>query len=242
MPHGQRDFGMYAVKETIGSDADNAELAARLNSIVTFDRRGDVLYLDDFESGITKWATGGTGVAWAVDWSAVKARNGGFCCELTTDVGVGDNVRIGRNFSYPRLSPLGAEFSFNQIGNISSIRAYIELDDGANLNQAAFRYDPPLGEVYILDRTAGWVPLQVGLMLSESANRFHTVKLVNDFATSRYVRLILNNLEWSLNQYTTQQGVTAVPGEFSVQIWVYNEVAGAHKAWVDDVIVTQNEP
>lgn len=218
---------MYQLKET---------------SLGTFDRRGDVFFSDDFESDVLKWALGGSGFNYAYESTAIKARNGAFCCELTTDIAVGDNVRIARDLSYPRLSSLGTEFSYNQIGNISSIRLYIDLDNGVNVHQAIFRYDPPTGDVYIYDRFAGWVPLEGGLMLSTATKRFHTVKLVANFVTDRYVRLLLNNREWPLTQYSLNLGLTAVPGAFEVSIWVYNQVAGAHKAWVDDFVVTQNEP
>ncbi|GAI49683.1 unnamed protein product, partial [marine sediment metagenome] len=56
MSRGQPDYGSSAVKEVAGTLADMGELAARLSSIVEYDRRGDVVYLDDFEEPVLKWS------------------------------------------------------------------------------------------------------------------------------------------------------------------------------------------
>ncbi|GAI56753.1 unnamed protein product, partial [marine sediment metagenome] len=78
MAHGQPDFGMYQIAKTIYRLADMGELAVRLGSIVTHDRRGDVIWMDNFDSGIAKWYQFASDDDGLVEWSAERSRSGGF--------------------------------------------------------------------------------------------------------------------------------------------------------------------
>ena len=66
MGHGYPDYGTQGPVSTVHSIQDLGELAVRLGSIVTFDRRGNVLWLDGFDSGIGAWSKGGN-VNYSVD-------------------------------------------------------------------------------------------------------------------------------------------------------------------------------
>ena len=55
MPRGQADFGQYAVKEVSASISDMGEVAARLGSIDIYDKRGDVVFFDNFEGAFLRW-------------------------------------------------------------------------------------------------------------------------------------------------------------------------------------------
>ena len=84
MAHGHPDYGGAAPLATVYTLQDLAELAARLGSIDVFDRRGNVLLLDDFESGIKKWLFGGTG-SYSAGWICDRAEHGGFCLSIQTE-------------------------------------------------------------------------------------------------------------------------------------------------------------
>ena len=55
------DWGLRGGKATVFPLTDMAELAARLRSIDVYDRAGDVIALDDFQSGIDQWEHSGSG-------------------------------------------------------------------------------------------------------------------------------------------------------------------------------------
>lgn len=57
MPRGMPDWGEYSPQEVVSKLLDNAELAARLGSPVLFDRRGTVIFMDDFNCGVNHWDT-----------------------------------------------------------------------------------------------------------------------------------------------------------------------------------------
>ena len=80
-----------------GDPVSNAELAARLGSPDTFDRRGDVLWMDDFESGL-KWRTSLLGTGSLIDLTATMAASGGKCCRLVTGSANNDYAYLLRHF------------------------------------------------------------------------------------------------------------------------------------------------
>ncbi|KKK91844.1 hypothetical protein LCGC14_2708890, partial [marine sediment metagenome] len=98
------------------SEAINiAELAARLGGIVSFYRRGDVLWLDDFEGTIGKWAVSGTGASASL--STDDARNGAKSGKLT--LGAGKEIFINRVMGYPVISNMGFEMSWKHDTSLS---------------------------------------------------------------------------------------------------------------------------
>ena len=112
MAHGQPDFGLYAVKKTVSGLADLGELAVRLGSIITFDRRGDIVWFDDFEGDVFKWERDPSGVDAAIIVSPEAARNGAFSAKLTTGNLADDHATILHHLPYPVTSRVGFEISF----------------------------------------------------------------------------------------------------------------------------------
>jgi len=72
MAHGTPDWGVTASKKTIYSLHDMGELAVRLGSIVSFDRRGDVIFSDSFQNGLGKVYASGVGAGFEC-WPSVAS-------------------------------------------------------------------------------------------------------------------------------------------------------------------------
>lgn len=242
MPHGQPDFGAQAVKETVSSLADMGELAARLGSIVTFDRRGDVVWYDDFEGHISKWKSNVSGTDAAATISAEAARNGDFSAKLTTGDVIDKYAEIWHFLPYPIVSKVGFEFSFTLNDNLSELQALQNLYDGSHHHKAGLRYLPATNKLQYFSKTEGWQDLATDLDLYSASYIFHTSKLVIDLSTRKYVRAIFDNVEYDLStlsyyyvgQITTpywRQFISAITGVNSNQ-----------SIFIDDAIVTQNEP
>ena len=59
MTHGVQDFGASSGQNSTYGLTDLGELAVRLGSPVSFDRRGDVVMMETFEDGLDAWVTDG---------------------------------------------------------------------------------------------------------------------------------------------------------------------------------------
>ncbi len=242
MAHGQPDFGMYAIAETIYKLTDMGELAARLGSIVTHDRRGDVVWLDDFEDNINKWIVGGTGTGWAGALSTDYAKHGAKSAKLTTGDAVNNTALLSRYFAVSALRKLGIECSFILNYDLSFGQILIQNTEAALSHQGQIRIYPSGGELKYLDGDGNWQSIATGLLPVASLNIFHVMKLVVDFELNKYVRLIFNNHEYDLAGIDLFPLNVALYPIAEVELRGVNGVAANTSFYVDDAIITQNEP
>jgi len=248
MSHGFPDYGIGAPDKTIYSTLDVGELAARLGSIVTFDRAGNVIFMEDFESGLNKWwmaLSGGGGDA--IVLTNEKARSGAISCKVTTGAVAGNREQLSHYTAVPVPSKVGIEVSFT-LGppEIESIEMQILSDDGTNLKWARFRLiRAGVGSsVQTLQyRSSGGVYVTFGTVkLYPSVNYFVPAKLVIDLVNNTYVRFVIANYSFDLSASPIAVGPSFLtPGTTSFDIFVENRAAGNHSLYLDDVIITQNE-
>jgi len=242
MAHGYPDYGIYTPKKTVHALQDMAELAARSGSIVTFDRRGDVIWLDDFESGIEKWAAilQGTG-AEAVN-TAETARNGGYSVKLTTGNAADDWAFLAHPHAYPVFSKLGFEISFSLDSAIKDVRIFLVLYTGTTQHVAEIVYIHSTGELQYRDQNNVYQTFATITPLRVYSKLFHTIKLVIDPANTKYYSLILNNQTFDLSAYSYFTTSSVVYPYMEVAIQVSTPDAVNRSIYVDDAIITQNEP
>jgi len=242
MAHGQPDFGAYAAKATVGSMADNAELAARLGSIVTFDRKGDVIFLDGFESGLTAWLRSGTGTGWSITQDAAHVRNGGFSAKLVCGSDGIREARFHKLLPYPILSNLGFEASFTMHADVEYIDFYLAIYDGTDLIEGRIRFDQDNSRLRYFSDTGFYVTIEDGLTLYEHNDMFNTIKFIVDFDNDEYIRVMLNERTWDLAGIRVETTGAVFAPHVACNIYARGLVATNTTVWVDDVIITQNEP
>jgi hypothetical protein len=242
MAHGYKDYGSGAPKSTVYAVPDMGELAARLGSPVTFDRRGDLIWFDDFESGIDKWSCAGNGSNYSADWSAAAARSGAFSIRLRPGDSVGNLMNMQRHLPYPKLSKLGLEWSFTYDANLQFHTCTFAAYDGTNVKDGRLSYETSGGLWKYMDSAAAWQNMATGVTLYSALDCFHTVKLVIDFENSEYVRAILNSVEYDLANIAIRTAASSLYPHIVVTIVTYNGAGGTQQNYVDDVIITQNEP
>jgi len=242
----------YAQAKPVGSmavgpvytSADVAELAARLGSIDTFDRRGNVIWMDNFDGGIEKW--GYFTNFPRPKWLHIGHTGDGFCMEVSRDAGVGNMQEVDHTLPYPVLSKIGLEVSCNFIWGIWTVELFIDCYTGTKWYGGRVRYDfiskilsiavdpwdarqelPSLGELIALG----------GISI------FHNIKLVCDFATGKYERLVIDGVKYDLTSYYLWEEDSDVVPHLAVEYYIDNASAiGQCQSYLDSVIVTQNEP
>lgn len=242
MAHGYPDWGQTAGTKTVYQLTDMAELAARLGSIVTFDRRGDVIWLDDFENTLNKWLASSAGSGASVALSVAQARNGAASALLT---GGSDGTRLAqiRHLQpFPVLSKMGFEFSFCRPGTFESINLEADMWDGVNHSQFYIRYDPVNDLLRYIDSNDAFVTFASGLNYGGYSTLFNTMKLVFDPDADEYVRFIFNNKGYSLADIAAWVEASAANPALDLRVILYSRSGQNDQAYVDDVIITQNEP
>lgn len=242
MAHGGPDYGVGAPIKTVYTLEDMAELAVRLGSPVSFDRRGNVIWFDDFEHSFNKWFTviGGTGGSAAI--TNEKARTGALSCKVVTGDETDDTAIIGHYEPYPVLSKLGFEISLLT----AATKAYIEFPcviyDGTYKHDPGIKYDCETYVWYYYNTSGGWTAFTNAAKLTPSAYIFHTIKLVIDPDTQKYVRFIANNVETDLSAISYRHVADATNPVAGISISFAPKEDASKTIYYDDAIITQNEP
>ena len=242
MVHGGPDYGIYTPKTTIISIEDLGELAVRLGSIINFDRKGDVLWLDDFEEGITKWAKVLTAGRGSVEWVATHSRNKGFSALLTTGATDEDVVGIVKYYPVLAFSRIGFEASFTIDANVKFIDFIFYMAFQDDRHYARMRYVRATNTWQYYDWEGEYQDLSPTIQLYERDDFFHTIKFVFDLNTQYYSHCKINDTTFDLSNYKYRR--TGGNGSYysSFYIRVENNAAVEATSYVDSVIVPQNEP
>jgi len=240
--HGQQDYGMYAQKKTTYGLSDMGELAARLGSIVTFDRRGDVVSLEDFEYGITNWESVGT-VGYTATWSAAESLSKGVSYKAVAPDGAATYALIRRYYSLPVNSRLGVEFAFLPDSKTEFVFVRSIIYDGTTYYQAKVYYSWDDSAIQYYNSAGARVDLATNVTLRRDGKCWHRLKMVIDLTTSKYVRCILDNVEYPMGDLGVQSGASAtapaIITELQHSVSAPGEAVTVH---FDNVIWTQNEP
>lgn len=240
MTHGTKDWGTARGDVFILTD-DLAELADRLYSIDVYDRRGTVVYMDDFSRGLGNWqtATGGAGAAVALSTAYPKWPP--FGVKLTAGSSLSRYAKISRYMDNWGADAMGLEVSVAFGSDFSVFTLMLYLYDGANVHYAACQLNDVDGKVYYVDedglsREAGdWQHSDVALP------PYVTMKMVADFSTDKYIRLMVDRVEYDLSAYSMQ---VVANTSYRLLYAAFNHVgrSGSNDyCYVDGVILTQAE-
>lgn len=244
---GQPDFGMYAAKETTTSISDMGEVAARLGSIVTYDKRGDVVDFDNFEEPVLKWFPYGDDAGWYVRLDSTNVRSGSQAVKLYCIDEIGAYVSIEKQTQVVGSKRLGVEISFCYLTPYCDFVTSIHLYDGARNHTTQLRIEASTGKVYLMTYDAE-LDVEVEVEIADfekfalTPNLFYTFKLVMDFNTDKYVRLLYTNHEYDLSQYSFWSEIDTRTPFFEMKFELRTTSAFENTIWLDDWVFTQAEP
>lgn len=245
MPRGQADFGMYAPKTVGATLADMADLAVRLGSIVEYDRRGDVIYIDDFETPKGKYidASYGTGSKAILDSSVAKS--GAQSIKLVTGGTINQYSRTQHYMPLSALGRLGLKVSASlhrMDAFASTFVLWLETYTGTQLVNAKIQIDVDGGILKYFDEN-GWQTFESGLELYALYSFiFHNMKMVIDLDTNKYVRFLIDSLSYDLSAYSLNTS-TNTRAPYSVAVFTLTDLYGrVWNCWLDDLVFTINEP
>jgi len=242
MVHGQADYGAQAAKSTTYSMPDMGELAARLGSPVTLDRRGDVIFYDKFDNAPLRWeideAFPGDDVRIVTDY----AKRGEAAVRLLTDSTVLNHALIRRYWELPRASNIGIEVSHTLHADITNLVISADLYDGTRLHYARIAIHINENNLKLYTTGGAWPTIVTPLDSYNSPYMWYTPKLVWDWENKVYKRLIWNGVEYDISAYATHSVLSAVNPHIHLEIQSNGAASGVGKVYIDEVIYTQNEP
>jgi len=241
MPHGAPDDSdVVKVGDAYRLD-DMAELAARLGSPVTFNRMGDVVWMDTFAGGVNGWKESITGTDIAIEIRNTHFLTDGLACAIETNEAYPANGTIFRSFPYYADTRIGFSATYSCYKHGSTVVFEIYVYDGVSALWGVVFIDHRSGDVTYLDDTGAYAPLCSLGQLGESGEIWYPTKLVIDAGTHEYVGLYHGSTYQSmaglaLYAYASVQAAHVVAG-----LSLHAASATEHILYVDSAVYTVNE-
>lgn len=242
MAHGKSDWNRTAGLVTTYQLDDLGEHAGRVGSINTFDRRGDLIWFDDFENSINKWLVSAPDTGAAAAISTTRARNGSNSALLTAGSDGTLTTDILHRSPFTSLSRIGLEMSWSIDSVFDTLLMQVFARDGTNQLQPQIRYDKTNQVLEFFNNGSTFTSLATGLDLTALPTFFHTWKMVFDMASGEYVRVILDNTEFDLSGNPVLSAASALEPHLQLAVFLAGRAAQNDTMFIDDVILTQNEP
>ena len=241
MVHTLPDYTTKYKMTKIFGNIDDAELAARLGSINTFDRRGNVVWMDDFEAATLKWVSTTIGGLGSGALSTDTARNGASCFKMVTDNVTGRGWQILKRLPIPESGRLGIEFSMSSAVDKWRISVDFVLYTLAGTIRASYTWDEDSDRLWIIPSSGVSTDIFTDAEHTQDIHLFNTMKLVVDIDNLKFVRALWNDVEIDLSNYALRQTGYTAAYFLGVNINVHARENVAKTVYVDDVIITQNE-
>ena len=219
-----------------------AELAVRLDSTVNFDRLGNVLWKDDFEGSNLNWTVSSTGGAGTAALDTAEVLNGLKSCKVVTPGGNQNNTAIQKGFAYPRSSQIGVEVSFMPDSDLLWIELRVYVYDGAEIYQAFFRVYTKETYVSLFVHDLNWVNLTPSNEVYIGGKSWHKMKMVIDYVDKTNVRVLYDNQVYDTSAYTLRHYVSGSNPHIWVEVVCVCDSGGASTTYLDNFVLTQNEP
>jgi len=242
MGHGTPDWWGTEPTATVHKVSDLGELAARLGSIDTFDRRGDVVWLSGFEDGLAEFIPVRTGAGSDRNISTTTACKGAYSLKLTIGSNAEDMSGVEKWVPYPALSGFGGEVSFTWNTGLDRLEIWLILYDGTNRTYFAVNLSQTNGKIYYRNSAGGWTEIDSLPAWATATDLFHVAKLAIDLSTGKYMRLTLDNTGYSLAGISAEAPLSAVQPNLLFSVRAYGPGVTTPTIYVDDMIITQNEP
>jgi len=241
MAHSLPDYTTKYKLVRLFSNMDFSEFAARINQMVVYDRRGNIIWFDDFEGGTLCWVSNGSGVGNTEVLSTDQPFIGSQCCKITTGNLNNDYGGIVREFQRPPTSQLGIEISFTSKGNIDRYELQFTYFTGTTSYTAYAGVDTTTHTLFYYDAAGAYQTLASNVLCWVGNYFYHTMKLVVDFSTGNYVRFLFANRSYDMAGIPMRTGVSAEETRVLTGFRCQASANGGHSMYVDRFIFTEND-
>jgi len=222
-------------------EVGNAELAARLNRlVVSYDRRGQTLFWDDFRDGLGAWTTGGSNGGTAA-LQTTDALQGVNCMALNTPASAA--ATASAYIYLPRPVPtsgIGFGVCFSYTDSPWYITVKVEYGDGTSFRRAILDLNMSGAKLYYWGDNAAYNEFSDWEAGATGANVWHYAKVAFSLDTNKYLYAVVDGVEYDLSAYDVYETASSTV-IFMAHFEIYGVAAGAQDVLLDCINVTTQE-
>lgn len=242
MPHGAPDWSDVKKKGIDFRIDDFAELAARLYSPCVFDKRGSYHWSDDFSNGldIYTFTFAGVGSTYKLDNEVWERPPYSLFLEAANVGGGLSQVRF--NVARPLTGRIGFAVSLRPYSEAQDFRIELYYYTGTQRYVCRVKVLTNTYEIQYQNNLGVWAKIGTLPGLLEDSTCFYHFKVVFDTDELKLDRVLVDNL--SITNINGSIPVFADAARPSIQgrVGIYRLTTGPSQLWVDNIVITHNEP
>ena len=239
---GGPDYGVWAPKDTVTALVDLAELAARLQSPYVFDRRGDVVFMDDFEDPPLKWLVDLYEISAVVERSSITAFSGGWSARLRTGHEEGNTATMEKRIFEPESRRCGLTAYLCTPVDPPIAEMSMGLPTKGVFHEGAIRLTALTRRIEYLSPENRWVTLAPLPSVPRAHHAFWPVKLILDFEKATYHEFLLGPFSYNMEHIPLHRRPGWGAFRSRIRFRAITECNLNKDLFVDNVVFTRNEP
>ena len=222
--------------------ADLGELAVRLGSPVFFDRRGELVYVEDFSCGLGGWITDVSGDGASVKVDCDKPYRHPYQAKLIAGITLNKSASLGRTIGGWVTGQIGAEWMMEVEEDASYSRHVINVWDGSVLSQTALKYTDATKTWSVRNAAGGYTDVLVSGINIASGYMYIPVKFVFALDTGYYCRLLVGSRTVDLSSIALEQSADTDTPNLTIASYLYGTGSVAPIMRLAQILITANEP
>lgn len=225
-----------------GVQVDAADTADRLLGFARVDTRGRVFYLETFKDGLTGWSanTAGTATAPQAKVEAQRGFAGPVAIHLLPGATVGDSSFMTRAGYLGAAKRVGVEICLTLTGSDTDVLINLSYIRNDGVTYAIYLwYDTSAAQWYVRDNSN--VDHALSLETSVLQTPFFIIKIVGDFETGLYDRVLAGEIQYNISDVTLHGAGTADEGKFVAGIHATSDGGSSSGLYLHYIIFTKDE-
>jgi hypothetical protein len=166
---------------------------------------------------------------------------GALSLAVYTDAAAGDFSGWYRYLPLAPLSRYGLELSFSIPLNCRDVVLWLVVFTGTLQRMFSVRWRNTTAVLSVYDAGAAYQTVATLFQLNPVGNAWYNLKVVADFLTGRYTRLVFNGATYDISTISGWSNPDLTAPTCEIFLAVASDVAASRVFYLDDVIVTMNE-
>jgi hypothetical protein len=227
-----------------------SELAVRTGSLDEFDRRGEIIYQDDFADTLTAYQIFGN-PGYTATQSTSLCEESPISLKLVTNAAASNYIHVRKITPYSNLSKFSVQSNLAVMSlTKGAYEVGVQIYTGAVSISGSIRYNASTQKYQYLSAAGVYTDLATSKLLEESViggafgNEpiFHKIKVVCDMVKREYVRIIVNDDIYDMANIPLVVTADASNKVVVSSVYLVNTDANAITTYLSKIIVKQNEP